>query len=143
VLAAMSEQEPLRLNLEDRFDRLRRIPWWDQDRLHKAKVLVLGAGALGNEILKNLALMGVGNVFIADLDNVEDSNLSRSILFRERDAGRPKAEVAAEAVRDIYPKINLHWFVGDIIYDLGLGVYLWADLIIAGMDNREARLWIN
>ena len=53
---------------DDRFDRLRRISWWNQDRLHGAKVLVIGAGALGNEILKNLALMGVGSVFIADCE---------------------------------------------------------------------------
>src|SRR2546430_799494 len=103
----MSVPDAIRLDADDRFDRLRRIPWWDQDRLRKAKVLVLGAGALGNEILKNLALMGVGNLFIADIGNVETSNLSRSVLFRERDAGRPKAVVAAETVRDIYPDINL------------------------------------
>jgi molybdopterin/thiamine biosynthesis adenylyltransferase len=128
---------------EDRFDRLRRISWWDQDQLTKAKILVIGAGALGNEILKNLALMGIGNVFIADLDSIEISNLSRSILFRERDQGRPKAQVAAQAITDIYPEIKTHWFHGDVIYDLGLGIFQWADLVIGGLDNREARLWIN
>jgi len=128
---------------EDRFDRLRRIPWWKQERLQAAKVLVIGAGALGNEVLKNLALLGVGNVFIADLDSIERSNLSRSILFRERDHGRPKAEVAAEAIRDVYPEMNAQWFHGDVIYGLGLGVFHWADLVIGGLDNREARLWIN
>src|SRR5690349_7348674 len=100
----MSVDDAIRLD-DDRFDRLRRIPWWDQNRLQNAKVLVLGAGALGNEILKNLALMGVGNVLVADMDMVEPSNLSRSVLFRERDSGRPKAVVAAEAVRDIYPNV--------------------------------------
>jgi adenylyltransferase/sulfurtransferase len=129
--------------LDDRFDRLRRIAWWDQSRIHAARVLVIGAGALGNEILKNLALMGVGNVFVADLDSIERSNLSRSVLFRERDNGRPKAQVAAEAIRDIYPEMNVRWFHGDVIYDLGLGVFRWADVVLAGLDNREARLAIN
>ena len=53
----------------DRFDRFRLISWWDQQRLAAAKVLVIGAGALGNEIVKNLALLGIGRVLIADMDN--------------------------------------------------------------------------
>jgi adenylyltransferase/sulfurtransferase len=128
---------------EERFDRLRRISWWDQGKLSRARVLVIGAGALGNEVLKNLALLGVGNVFIADLDTVEGSNLSRSVLFRERDEGRPKAEAAAEAVREIYSGTRAHWFAGDVVNDLGMGVYRWAEVVIAGLDNREARLHVN
>ena len=53
---------------EDRFDRFRLIGWWDQERLRAARVLVVGAGALGNEIIKNLALLGVGRLFVADRD---------------------------------------------------------------------------
>src|ERR1700749_4693210 len=80
---------------EDRFDRFRLISWWDQARLSRAKVLVVGAGALGNEIVKNLALLGVGNLFIAELDRIENSNLPRSILYRESDNGSYKAQAAA------------------------------------------------
>ncbi len=134
---------PQPITEEDRFDRLRRIAWWDQTRLRAARILVIGAGALGNEILKNLALLGVGNILVADLDVIENSNLSRSVLYRERDHGRRKAEVAAERVKDIYPETNVHWFHGDVVYELGLGAYAWADLVIAGVDNREARLHIN
>lgn len=128
---------------DDRFDRFREISWWDQDRLSRAKVLVVGAGALGNEIIKNLALLGVGNILIVDLDRVENSNLSRSVLFREAHQGRLKAEVAAHAARDIYPAGNYRAFHGDVIHDLGLGAYAWADVILGGLDNREARLAIN
>src|SRR5437868_15434920 len=92
---------------EDRFHRFRLIGWWDQKKLAAAKVLVVGAGALGNEIVKNLALLGVGHVLIADLDRVENSNLSRSVLYRASDDGRPKAEVAASAARDIYPDLKI------------------------------------
>src|SRR6516225_4840179 len=84
---------------EDRFHRFRLIGWWDQARLRRARVLVIGAGALGNEIIKNLALLGVGTLFIADLDRVENSNLSRSVLYRADDRGRFKAAVAARAAR--------------------------------------------
>jgi molybdopterin/thiamine biosynthesis adenylyltransferase/predicted RNA-binding Zn-ribbon protein involved in translation (DUF1610 family) len=128
---------------EGRFTRFELIGWWDQPRLARARVLVIGAGALGNEIVKNLALLGVGNVFVADRDTVENSNLSRSILFRERDCGRPKADVAAERAREIYPDIRIRPFAGNVVYDLGLGIYRWADVILGGLDNREARVAIN
>lgn len=138
--------DPLRINLdelEDRFSRFRLIGWWDQARLRSAKVLVIGAGALGNEIVKNLALLGVGRVLVCDKDRIEHSNLSRSVLYRAADAGRAKAVVAVEAARQIYPEITAHAFDGDIVHDLGLGVFRWADVILGGLDNRLARLTIN
>lgn len=138
----ISSEETTAAN-DDRFHRFGLIGWWDQKRLAQAKVLVVGAGALGNEIIKNLALLGVGNILIADLDTIENSNLSRSILYRQADNGRPKAEVAAEAARDIYPDINVHSFCGNIVHDLGMAVYRWADVVLGGLDNREARLAIN
>ena len=141
--------EPLSISPADlapadgRFDRFALIGWWDQSRLASARVLVIGAGALGNEIVKNLALLGVGNVLIADKDRIENSNLSRSVLYRAEDAGNPKAVVAAAAAKRIYPDIHVHAFDGDVINDLGAGVYRWADVVIGGLDNREARLAIN
>ncbi len=128
---------------EDRFSRFKLIGWWDQSRLKDARVLVIGAGALGNEIIKNLALLGIGHVIVADKDTIENSNLSRSVLYRAEDAGRPKADVAASAARQIYPDINVRAINCDIIHDLGAGVYRWADVVIGGLDNREARLAIN
>lgn len=143
----MTDDNILRLTdaeAEDgRFARFELIGWWDQERLSSARVVVIGAGALGNELLKNLALLGVGNVFVADLDRIENSNLSRSVLYREADCGRSKAQVAAERARDIYPDMQTQAFDGNIVYDLGLGVYRWADVILGGLDNREARVSIN
>jgi len=128
---------------ESRFSRFDLMGWWDQKRLSAARVLVIGAGALGNEMIKNLALLGVGRVFIADLDVIENSNLSRSVLFRAEDCGRHKAEVAAARAGEIYPDMLTQSFVGNIAYDLGLGVYRWADVILGGLDNREARVAMN
>lgn len=136
--------DTLKLNLdEDRFDRFRRIAWWDQDRLAAAKIVVVGAGALGNEIIKNLALLGVGKIAIIDLDRIEHSNLSRSVLYRPADEGKHKADAAASAARDIYPDLQSHAIVGDVVNGVGLGVFRWADLAMGGLDNREARLAIN
>lgn len=128
---------------EDRFSRFRLIGWWDQEKIRAARVLVIGAGALGNEILKNLALLGFLNIVVVDLDSIEASNLSRSILYRSSDIGRSKAEAAAEAVRNIFPEANVRAITADVVHGLGLGLFGWADLVLAGLDNREARLWIN
>ena len=128
---------------EDRFHRFRLIRWWDQAKLARAKVLVIGAGALGNEIIKNLALLGVGNIFIVDLDRIENSNLSRSVLYQVTDSHHFKAETAARAAKEIFPDLNVHHFNGNVAYDLGMGVFRWADVVLGGLDNREARLAIN
>ena len=113
---------------EDRFQRFSLMGWWDQKKIRDAKILVVGAGALGNEIVKNLSLLGVGHVLIADLDLIENSNLSRSVLYRASDNGLPKSEVAARSAVDIFPEMHVASFHGNVVYDLGLGVYDWADI---------------
>jgi len=128
---------------EDRFSRFRLIPWWDQSKLQGARVLVIGAGALGNEILKNLALLGFERIVVADLDRIEESNLSRTILFNSADVGSYKADVAARSVQKLAPNARVKPLVANVVQDCGLGLFAWSDVIIAGLDNREARLWIN
>lgn len=128
---------------EDRYSRLELIPWWDQARLRDARVLVVGAGALGNELLKNLALLGVGHVHLIDLDRIESSNLSRSVLFRAGDEGESKAEVAARRAHELNPDIEVLPLVGDVMTDIGLGLFRDVDVVLGGLDNREARLFIN
>ena len=127
----------------DRYSRLRLISWWRQERLREARVLVVGAGALGNEVVKNLALVGLGTIHLIDLDEVELSNLSRSVLFRSDDGGQPKAEVAARRALDLNPEITIIPIHGDVITDVGLGLFADVDLVIGCLDNREARLWVN
>jgi adenylyltransferase/sulfurtransferase len=128
---------------EDRYSRLRLIPWWDQKKIRETKVLVIGAGALGNEILKNLGLLGFQDIVVVDLDRIEESNLSRTVLFRSEQIGEFKAHAAARGVNAISGESHARGVVGNVIQDCGLGLFLWSDVILAGLDNREARLWIN
>jgi adenylyltransferase/sulfurtransferase len=123
----------------DRYDRQRRVDGWDQDALDQAHVFVAGAGALGNELLKNLALLGIGHLLVVDFDRIERSNLSRTVLFRDADVGRPKAQVAAQAARQLNPQVDVRYVDGDLFYDVGLGFYRHADLVIGGLDNIAAR----
>lgn len=127
----------------DRYHTFGYISWWKQDVVRQATVLVIGAGALGNEVLKNLALMGIGGVIICDFDTIEDSNLSRSVLFRASDNGRRKVEAAAAGVKELNPDVKVKTWHGDINFEMGLGVFRHVDAIVGCLDNREARLSIN
>jgi len=106
-------------------------------------VLVVGAGALGNEVLKNLTLLGIGTVYLIDFDHIEQSNLTRSVLFRQRDCGELKAAVAAESMRDLNPDIRVIPRAVNVMTDVGLGLFRDMDVVIGCLDNREARLWVN
>jgi len=127
----------------DRLGTFDFISWWERDTVRQASVMVIGAGALGNEVLKNLSLMGIGKLFIVDFDQVEAANLSRSILFREEDNGLPKAEIAARRVKELNPDVDVQYFQGDITTELGLGIFRRMDGIVGCLDNREARLAVN
>lgn len=127
----------------DRYARQRLLPWWDQDRLAAARVVVAGAGAVGNEALKLLALVGVGEIVVVDFDTVSPSNLSRTVLFRAEDVGRPKAELAAHRTREINPEVHVAAIDGDIGRDLGLATLAGADVVLGGLDSVNARWVLN
>ena len=128
---------------DDRYARLKLIGWWDHERIAAAKVLVVGAGALGNEVLKNLALLGIGHIELIDMDQVDKTNLTRSILFRSQDEGQPKAEVAAKMIVEVNSDCRVNPIVGNVLTDIGLGLVRDMDVVIGCLDNREARLWVN
>lgn len=127
------------------FDRQERIPWWSQEAIERAKVMVVGAGAIGNETLKNLALLGFRNIYIVDFDKIVPSNLSRTALFRREDSGRGKAEVAATRVRELCLAGEPHvgWFAGDAVWELGTGVFREMDIVLGCLDNAETRFAVN
>ena len=141
----IGREKPIHIpNLQkDRLGTFEFISWWDREKVQNAKVLVIGAGALGNEVIKNLSLMGIGNLFIVDFDKVEAANLSRSVLFRETDNHRSKAEVAAARAKSVNPDIHVQYMNGDVTTQLGLGIIRRMDVIIGCLDNREARLAVN
>lgn len=128
---------------ENRYSRLELIPWWNQELLHNSTVMVVGAGAIGNELIKNLALLGVGKIVIVDMDKIEQTNLTRSILYRMKDVGKYKSQAAAEAAMEINPDVKAICLNQNIVTDIGLGVFRSMDIVLGGLDNREARLAIN
>lgn len=139
----MSPSIRLTADSGDRFARFDSIEWWDRDIIQSARVLVIGAGALGNEVIKNLSLLGIGHLVIVDMDQVESSNLCRSVLFREDDCGKAKSECAAAAAKALYPGIAVTAIRADVLCELGLGYFRWAQVVIGALDNREARVFVN
>ena len=116
-----------------------------QNRVNAARVMVVGCGALGNEVLKNLVLMGVKRITVVDFDIVEMGNLTRSVLFSKSDAERKrlKVEVVAERLQQMNAAVEVTAICGDIAYDVGLGLVRQMDVVIGCVDSRWARFCIN
>jgi molybdopterin/thiamine biosynthesis adenylyltransferase len=124
------------------FARQQLIEGWEQDIVENGCILIIGVGALGCEIAKDFALMGIGKLILVDLDTIETSNLSRQMLFRPGDEGRPKAEVAAERVNEFNPFVKVDYYF-EKLQKLPTSVYEEADVVIAALDNFNARLDLN
>ncbi len=118
---------------------------FEQQRVSTAHIMVVGCGALGNEVLKNLVLSGVRHLVVVDFDVVEMGNLSRSILFTKADAEtrRLKVDVVSERLKLMNPDIEVKAICGDIAYDVGLGLLRSMDVVIGCVDSRWARYCIN
>ncbi|KAF8623534.1 hypothetical protein AX15_006310 [Amanita polypyramis BW_CC] len=109
---------------------------------NNAKILVIGAGGLGCEILANLALTGFKDIHVIDMDTIDISNLNRQFLFRQKDVGKPKATVAAEFIIKRVRGVKVTPYFGKI-QDKDEDYYMQFNLIICGLDSVEARRWIN
>lgn len=137
---------PLRIGSadDDRFDRARRIGWLDLDAVFRSRVLLVGAGALGNEVAKNLALSGFRSITVVDHDKVTTSNLARCLFFSREDvdAGRPKAEAVASGIARLSPDALPRPVVGTI-ERMSDEEFLGHDIVLGCLDNIAARIHTN
>ena len=129
---------------EDRLDRSRRLGWLDVDVIGRARFLVLGAGALGNEVVKNLILSGARRIVLVDMDHVVRSNLNRCVFFREEDArlGSDKATVVSKRAKELDPEVEIEAIVGRV-QDLPPNTYEDADVMFGCLDNVATRMHLN
>ncbi len=127
----------------DRFAIYKLMAHFREDIVRNGRVFCAGAGALGNEVLKNLTLLGVGHLWFADFDDIDRSNLAKSVLFRPRDIGRAKVEVAAERLADMDPDLDLRPMSADVRFEIGMGVFRRMDVLCSVVDSIDARVGFN
>lgn len=129
---------------EDMFDRSRRVDWLDMKNITNSRVLLIGAGALGNEVAKDIVLSGFRKVTIVDMDHVVRSNLNRCLFFRNEDAdqGRMKAEVVARGVASMSSDARPRPIVG-MIQSQPAELFRKHDIVFGCLDNVEARIHAN
>ena len=111
-------------------------------KIRNAKVMIVGAGALGNELAKNLAFSGVGMLKIVDYDDIENSNLSKTIFFTKKDIGKSKAQVIARKIKRMIPNIDIRYFYGPV-QEINPLEFLEYDAIACCTDDFETRIYLN
>lgn len=114
-----------------------------QKRLAAARVLVVGAGGLGCPALQYLAASGIGKIGIVDHDRVDISNLQRQILFTTSDAGKPKAQIACDRLRDLNPDVTLHAFDTELNDRNAQRILSAYDIILDCTDNFPTKFLIS
>lgn len=114
-----------------------------QNRLNKAKVLVIGAGGLGCSVLQYLTAAGIGTIGIVDHDIVDQSNLQRQILYSHDDLGHKKAEQAQKKLALLNPFIDFDVFVDKLDHNNAIELFQNFDIIVDGSDNFPTRYLIN
>jgi len=118
-----------------------------QEKFNKLRYFVVGSGAIGCELLKNMAMMGVGNITVTDMDTIEKSNLSRQFLFRNHDIGKSKSVSAKNAILKINPNINIIAHENKVcpetenIYNKNF--FNNIDGVANALDNVEARRFVD
>ena len=116
-----------------------------QERLARARVLIVGCGATGSVLSNNLARAGVGHLRIADRDFVEGNNLQRQVLYEEDDAlvGLPKAVAAAQRIHRINSLVGVEPLATDVTAENIEELLDGVDLALDGTDNFETRYLLN
>ena len=125
----------------NRYARQELVEGWNSEVIKNARILVVGAGTTGNEVIKNLALLGIGHITILDYDVIEEVNLNRSVLFSQSQIGQPKAETAAEMALRLNPELEIIGRTCDV--NFGSQAYKSFDVVILTVDNFEARKTVN
>lgn len=114
-------------------------------QLSRCKVLVVGAGGIGCELLKNLAMLGIGNIEVVDLDTIDLSNLNRQFLFTKAHISKPKSLIASTTAGHFNPLVSIQPYHANIkdTSQFGWEFFEKFDVVCNALDNLDARRWVN
>jgi len=130
----------------DRYARhivLRELGGPGQKALKEARILVIGAGGLGSPALLYLAAAGVGTIGVIDDDVVDNSNLQRQVIHRDRDIGLPKVQSAMIAMQAQNPSVDVRPYQRHLTKDIASDLFAGYDVILDGTDNFDTRYLVN
>ena len=123
------------------------LEFLDENILSDKKILIVGAGGLGCELLKLLVINGFKQISIIDMDKIERSNLNRQFLFDHSSIGKYKSEIAVKKIFEYRqdPTLKIQSYIGNIKDEEKFGTKFYSnfDLILNGLDNNDARYYIN
>lgn len=114
-----------------------------QEKLLRAKVLVVGAGGLGSSVLYNLAASGIGTIGIVDFDKVDLSNLHRQIIHTTIDIGKPKIQSAKEKINLLNPGVDVIAFEEKLTEQNAHKILKDFEIIVDGLDNFSDKFLVN
>lgn len=118
-----------------------------QERIEKSHIFLVGAGAIGCEHIKNMAMMGIGKITVTDMDNIEKSNLSRQFLFRPTDIGLSKSVVAAREGMKINSHVHITAHTNKVCKETESvyndDFYRHITFVANALDNIQARLYMD
>jgi ubiquitin-like 1-activating enzyme E1 B len=113
-------------------------------KLENCKVLVVGAGGIGCEVLKTLVLTGFNDIEVIDLDTIDVSNLNRQFLFQKQHVGKSKANVARESAIEFNPEAKIKAYHDSITSpDYDVNFFKKFSIVLNALDNRAARNHVN
>ena len=125
-----------------RYDRQVTIPGWDQEKLRRAHVAVVGVGGLGSAVLYYLTAAGVGRISLVDGDVVEESNLNRQVLHFTSDVGRHKVVSALEKLKSLNPEVTLEPLSSELTAE-NVAILGNPDVLVDALDDLKTRLIVN
>ena len=114
-----------------------------QEKLTRAKVLIIGVGGLGCSAAQHLVASGVGIIGLLDYDLVDLTNLNRQILYTEEDVGKRKVEVARQALLKLNDQVQINTYFEQLTFDRAISLSRDYDIIIDGTDNFQTKYMIN
>lgn len=153
IFETIPEGDVDRAPRQNRYDAQVAIYGWEvQEKINKINTFMIGAGALGCELVKAFALMGVGcheegKVSVTDNDTIEVSNLNRQFLFRSNNVGHPKSQAACHSAKEMNPNLNVKDYQTLVGPDTE-GLFndpFWnsLDFVVNAVDNIKARLYVD